>query len=72
VGELGEDHKLDVEERLVADHGPVHHFQQSSDPAGDLVAVARARHVCLAGGGVIARNLGHGSPGADSLLGAES
>ena len=53
VGELGEDDELDVEERLVADDRAVDHPEQAPDPRGDRVAVARARQIGLAGGGVV-------------------
>ena len=54
VGELRKNHELDVEKRLVANDCPVDHFQQVPYPPGDLVAMAWAGQIGLAGGGVIA------------------
>ena len=59
MGEFGEDHELHVEERLVADHRPIHHAQESADPAGDLVAMPGTGKVGLAGRGVVAWDLVH-------------
>ena len=59
VGELGEDDEPDVEERLVADDGSVDHPEQVINPLRQSRAIARAGKVGLAGGGVIAFDLGH-------------
>ncbi len=44
---------------LVADDRAIDHPEQISDSCGDLVAIARTREIGLAGGGVVARDLGH-------------